>query len=165
MDGKTVSLAAPAASERLPKGTDGVPAAKPVIQSDNGSGYVSREFLVVLKENELGHHWITPHGPEENGTMERAYRTLRAALEGEELTNDLQAQGVLTRVVRWYNEERLHSALGYLPPLVYNRGAPAVRHEERRRKLAEARHRRKETTLELRQRTIPFAEAVPVSSN
>jgi putative transposase len=165
MDGKTVSLAAQAAIERLPKGADGQPAARPVIQSDNGSGYVSREFLVVLKENGLGHHRIRPHCPEENGTMERAYRTLREALEGEELTNYLQAQEVLAKVVRWYNEERLHSALGYLPPVVYYRGQPAVRHEERRRKLAEARHRRKETNLKLRQRTIPFAEAEPVSTN
>jgi putative transposase len=165
MDGKTVSLAAQAAIERLPKGADGQPAARPVIQSDNGSGYVSREFLVVLKENGLGHHRIRPHCPEENGTMERAYRTLREALEGEELTNYMQAQEVLAKVVRWYNEERLHSALGYLPPVVYYRGQPAVRHEERRRKLAEARHRRKETNLELRQRTIPFAEAEPVSTN
>jgi putative transposase len=165
MDGKTVSLAAQAAIERLPKGTDGRVVAKPVIQSDNGSGYVSREFLVVLKENGLGHHRIKPHCPEENGTMERAYRTLRESLESEELTNLLQAQDVLTRVVRWYNEERLHSALGYLPPVVYYRGQPAERHEQRRRKLAEARHRRKETNLELRQRTIPFAEAEPISSN
>jgi len=165
MDGKTVSLAAQAAIERLPRSADGQPAARPVIQSDNGSGYVSREFLVVLKENGLGHHRIRPHCPEENGTMERAYRTLREALEGEELTNYLQAQEVLAKVVRWYNEERLHSALGYLPPVVSYRGEPAVRHEERRRKLAEARHRRKETNLELRQRTIPFAEAEPASSN
>jgi putative transposase len=165
MDGTTVSLAAQAAIERLPRDADGQPVARPVIQSDNGSGYVSREFLVVLKENGLGHHRITPHCPEENGTMERAYRTLREALEGEELTNYLQAQDVLAKVVRWYNEERLHSALGYLPPVVYYRGQPAMRHEERRRKLAEARHRRKETNLELRQRTIPCAEAEPVSSN
>jgi transposase InsO family protein len=165
LDGMTVSLAAQAAIEKLPRRADGKPAVKPVIQSDNGSGYVSREFLVVLKENGLGHHRITPHCPEENGTMERAYRTLREALEGEELTNYLQAQDVLARVVRWYNEERLHSALGYLPPVVYYRGQPAERHEQRRRKLAEARHRRKETNLELRQRTIPFAEAEPVSPN
>jgi putative transposase len=165
MDGKTVSLAAQAAIDRLAKGADGRPVEKPVIQSDNGSGYIAREFLAVLSENGLGHHRIKPHCPEENGTMERAYRTLRAALEGEELTNYLQAQDVLAKVVRWYNEERLHSALGYLPPVVYYRGQPAMRHEERRRKLAEARHRRKETNLELRQRTIPCAEAEPVSSN
>ena len=165
MDGKTVSLAGQAAIDQLPKGADGKPMERPVIQSDNGSGYIAREFLLVLKENGLGHHRIKPHCPEENGTMERANRTLRERLEEEELTDLLQAKEVLAKVIRWYNEERLHSALGYLPPVEYYRGNPKTRHEERRRKMAEARHQRKEKNLELKQRTIPFAEGQPVSSN
>jgi transposase InsO family protein len=164
MDGHTVSLAAQAAIDRLAKGEDGQPQDKPVIQSDNGSGYVAREFLAVLSENGLGHHRIKPHCPEENGTMERAYRTIREALEGEELTNLLEARDVLAKVVRWYNEERLHSALGYLPPAEYYCGNPKERHEQRRRKMAEARHRRKEKNLELRQRTIPYSAEEPVAS-
>ena len=163
MDGKTVGLAALAAIEKLPKGADGLPVARPVIQSDNGSSYISREFLLVLKEKGLSQHRIKPHCPEENGTMERANRTLRERLEEEDLGNLLQARDVLARVVRWYNEERLHSALGYLPPVVYYRGDPKIRHEERRRKLAEARQRRKEKNLELKQRTIPFSEGEPVT--
>jgi transposase InsO family protein len=39
--------------------------AKPEIRSDNGSGYISKEFKVVLKENGLDHHPIKPHCPEE----------------------------------------------------------------------------------------------------
>lgn len=165
MDGKTVSLAGQAAIDRLPKGADGKPIDKPVMQSDNGSGYIAREFLLVLKENGLSQHRIKPHCPEENGTMERANRTLRERLEEEELTDLLQARDVLAKVVKWYNDERLHSALGYLPPVVYYRGDPKTRHEERRRKMAEARHRRKEKNLELKQRTIPFAEGEPATSN
>jgi transposase InsO family protein len=164
MDGKTVSLAGQAAIDSLPKGADGKPIDRPVIQSDNGSGYIAREFLQVLKENGLSQHRIKPHCPEENGTMERANRTLRERLEEEELTDLLQAKEVLAKVVKWYNDERLHSALGYLPPRTYYRGNPKTRHEERRRKMAEARHRRKEKNLELNQRTIPFAEGQPVSS-
>ena len=67
MDGISVSLAAQAAVEKLPQGPDGLPAARPEIQSDNGSGYIAREFLAVLKENGLGHHRIRPHCPEEKG--------------------------------------------------------------------------------------------------
>jgi len=162
MDGKTVSLAGQAAIDQLPKGADGKPIDKPVIQSDNGSGYIAREFLLVLKENGLSQHRIKPHCPEENGTMERANRTLRERLEEEELTDLLQAKDVLAKVIRWYNDERLHSSLGYLPPVVYYRGNPKTRHEERRRKLAEARHQRKEKNLELKQRTIPFSEGQAV---
>jgi putative transposase len=165
MDGISVSLAAQAAVETLPKGPDGLPLEKPEIQSDNGSGYIAREFLQVLKENGLGHHRITPHCPEENGVMERAYRTLREALEGEELTNLLEAEKVLARIVRWYNEERLHSAVGYLPPVVVYRGNPEERKAERRQKLAQARHRRRERNLGLEQGTLPFVPEETVASN
>jgi transposase InsO family protein len=34
------------------------------------------------------------------------------------LTDRLEAERVLARLVKWYNEERWHSALGYLPPVV-----------------------------------------------
>ena len=98
-----------------------------ILQSDNGSGYISREYMQVLKEHGLGHHRITPHCPEENGVIERSMRTLRDALEGEELKTLMDAKRALTKVVRWYNEERLHSALGYLPPREFYRGEPPKR--------------------------------------
>ena len=165
MDGVTLSLAAQAAVDTLAKGADGLPVDKPVIQTDNGSGYISQEFRLVLKENELGHHRIKPHCPEENGVIERAYRTVREALDGEELTNLLAAEAVLARVVRWYNEERLHSALGYLRPADYYRGDPEARYADRRTKLAQARHRRRERNLELHQGTLPLTEGETVASD
>jgi putative transposase len=164
MDGISVSLAAQAAVETLPKGSDGLPVEKPEMQSDNGSGYIAREFLQVLKEHGLGHHRITPHCPEENGVIERAYRTLREALDGEQLRNLLEAEKVLARIVRWYNEERLHSALGYLRPADYYRGNPEERQAERRQKLAQARHQRRERNLGLEQGTLPFGPEEVVAS-
>jgi transposase InsO family protein len=163
MDGVTISTAAQAAVDTLPKGEDGQPLVKPEIRSDNGSGYISKEFKVILKENGLGHHRIRPHCPEENGLIERMHRTLREELDGEELTNLLEAEKVFARVVKRYNEERLHSALGYLTPKDYYRGNPQERFEERRRKLAEARHKRRERNLGLRQPTLPYQaeETVP----
>ena len=56
MDAKTPSLSAQKAVEALPRGVDGLPLQKAVIQSDNGSGYIPREYLQVLKEHGLGHH-------------------------------------------------------------------------------------------------------------
>jgi putative transposase len=165
MDGITVSTAAQAAIDTLPKGAAGQALAKPEIRSDNGSGYVSKEFKMVLQENGLGHHRIRPHCPEENGLIERMHRTLRGELDGEALTDLLEAEKVLARVVRRYNEQRLHSALGYLTPADYYRGNPSACYAARRSKLAQARHQRKERNLELQQRTLPFPEGVNVASD
>jgi putative transposase len=164
MDGSATSLAAQAAIEKLPRRADGQPLEKPEIQSDNGSSFIAREFLLVLKEAGLGHHRIKPHCPEENGTIERSFRTMREALEGEALSNLVEAQRVLERLVRWYNTERLHSALGYLPPEVVYRGNPEERKAARRRKLAQARHRRKEKNLGLQQGTLPLTAGETVAN-
>jgi putative transposase len=163
MDGQTVSVEAQAALETLPKDGCGALAERPKIRSDNGSCYISREFGAVLDEHELSHKRIKPHCPEENGLMERANRTIGEAIEGEELTDYLQARTVITRVIRWYNEERLHSALGFLRPVDFYRGRPEELYAVRRRKLAEARHRRREKNLQLRQPTLPLTSEEPVA--
>jgi putative transposase len=166
MDAVTVSIEAQAAIERLLREKAGeIPAqGMPRLRSDNGSCYISREFRGVLDEHGLHHNRITPHCPEENGVVERSNRTLREALEGEELTDLLQARSVIARIIEWYNTERLHSALGYLRPMDYYRGDPAALHEARRRKMAEARHRRREKNLKLRQPTLPLERLESVAN-
>jgi transposase InsO family protein len=156
MGGDSVSLGAKAALEKLPRNALGEFKSKPEIRSDNGSCYISREFHGVLEHYELTHVKIKPHCPEENGIMERSNRTVREALEEEDLTGRYQAQEVIGRIIDWYNHERLHSSLGFLRPIDYYRGDPKPMHEARRRKLAEARHRRREKNLELRQPTLPL---------
>ena len=113
---------------------------------------------MVLGENGLSHQRIQPHCPEENGLMERANRTPRESLEGEgEVpTNLLEAESLMKRIVRRYNEVWLRSALGYPPPGELSRGEPSRRFEERHVKLYQARHRRRERNLQLRQGTSPL---------
>lgn len=160
MSGVSVSLAAEAASEKERHSWEGTKTLPPEIRSDNGKCYLSREFKVVLREHGLTHQLIRPHCPEENGLVERSNRTLREALEETEFTNRQQAEAELARIIRWYNDERLHSALGFLRPVDYYRGEPARLHAARRTKLAEARHRRREQNLALRQPTL-FLEEPP----
>jgi putative transposase len=119
----------------------------------------------VLKENGLGHHRIRPHCPEENGLIERMHRTLREELEGEAMRNLLEAEKVFGRIVRRYNQERLHSALGYLAPVDYYRGNPRERYAGRRLKLTQARHERKEKNLGLQQKTLPLTQREEVASD
>ncbi len=163
MDGHSVSTAAQAALETLPCSCQGDLLVRPDIRSDNGSGYVSREFGGVLDEHGLSHRRIKPHCPEENGVMERAYRTIGEVLEDEELGDYFAASATIDRIIGWYNEERLHSALGFLRPADYYRGNPSELHEARRRKLAAARHRRREKNLRLRQPTLPLESVETVA--
>jgi hypothetical protein len=58
--------------------------------------------------------------------MERVYRTPREQLEGEELSNLLEADPVFARLVRWFNEEALHSALEPVRKLGFPGGFVAV---------------------------------------
>jgi transposase InsO family protein len=166
MDGMTVSIEAQGAIEKLLRERGGEIPMKgmPRLRSDNGSCYISREFRGVLDEHGLHHNRIKPHCPEENGVVERSNRTLREALEGEELTDLLQARSVIARIIEWYNTERLHSALGYLRPMDYYRGDPGALHEARRRKMAEARHRRREKNLKLRQPTLPLESTESIAN-
>jgi len=163
MDGASVSTEAQAAVETLPCDAYGDLLAHPDIRSDNGSGYVSREFAGVLAEHGLAHRPIRPHCPEENGLCERLQRTLGEALEDEDLADYFQTRDAIGRIVEWYNNQRLHSALGFLRPADYYRGDPAELHEARRQKLAAARHRRREKNLRLRQPTLPWEPAETVA--
>jgi transposase InsO family protein len=165
MDGVTLSTAAQRALETLPRDAAGELSVRPEIRSDNGSGYISKEFHGLLEHHRLTHHRITPHCPEENGVMERANRTFREALEEVEPANRFEAEDALRRIITHYNEERLHSSLGFLRPVDYYRGNPRVLHEDRRRKLSQARHHRKQINLGIHQRTLPFEDRETVSSN
>jgi putative transposase len=156
MEGHSVSVGGQKALETLPRTERGGLLARPEIRSDNGSGFISKEFHGVLEHYGLTHVKIRPHCPEENGIMERSNRTVREALEEAEPASRYEAEAALGRIIRWYNYERLHSSLGYLRPIDYYRGDPQSLHEARRKKMAAARHRRREKNLELRQPTLPI---------
>src|SRR5690606_12282729 len=103
MDGARLSFAAQKALETLPRDEQGGIAVRPKIRSDNGSGFISREFHSLLEFHGLTHHRIAPHCPEENGIMERANRTVREALDGIELESRFQAEDTLKSIIEHYN--------------------------------------------------------------
>ncbi len=85
MDGHSISIGAQKALESLQMDQEGKVLTQPIIRSDNGSGYISKEFGGLLAHHDLTHHRIKPHCPEENGAMERCNRTIREAIEEHDL--------------------------------------------------------------------------------
>jgi transposase InsO family protein len=156
MDGRSLSIAAQAALQTLPLDNEGRATVQPMIRSDNGSGYISKEFGSVLEYHRLVHNRIRPHCPEENGVIERANRTLREKLDELELKSRSEAQEALSSIVEHYNTVRLHSSLGFKPPATFYRGNPDELDSNRALKLRLARHHRREENLKLKQKTIPL---------
>lgn len=165
MDGHSISTAAQRAIETLPRDREGKLVRTPLIRSDNGSGFISGEFVGLLSHHGLTHHRIRPHCPEENGVLERFNRTLREGIESHDLEDRYDSLEAIDELVRHYNEVRLHSSLGFQTPLTWYRGNPASVERARRLKLSQARHRRKQINLGIRQRTLPFSAPESVSCN
>jgi len=118
---------------------------KPRIVRDNGSQFVAKEWQEVIRHFELEEIPIRVRHPESNGRIERYHRSVREeALGDSEMEGLYHARELLGDWVRYYNEERLHSALKYLRPVDYYRGNPEALLAERKRKLGEAAARRRE---------------------
>ena len=143
MDGDSVSGEAQIAIEKLRKDS----AAEPVIQSDNGSGFIAMEFGIVLRENNLTHKRIRPHTPTDNAFVERANRTVREELESSIVTSFPEAEKSIDHIVNWYNNERRHSSLNYLRPVDYYRGDPQVLLAIREAKVEAAKRIRREDNM------------------
>jgi putative transposase len=157
MGGLSVATEAAAALETL----DGD--VRPDIQSDHGSGFISREFAETLRAAGVTHKKIRPHTPTDNAEIERCQRTIGERLDGHELEDLVQARAVIAEIIDDYNHIRLHSALSFLRPVDYYRGNPEALLAERRRKLRTARELRKQENIRLRQRLLPWAEAETVT--
>lgn len=165
MDGHSISIAAQRALETLAMNEEGQVTTQPIIRSDNGSGYISREFGGLLAYHGLTHHRIKPHCPEENGVMERCNRTLREAIEVHEFLGRFEAEEALHKIIDHYNTERLHSALNFQKPATWYRGNPEAVAQTIRSKLSQARHRRKQFNLGIRQRILPYPQPEIVTCN
>ena len=148
MDGDSVSMEAQSAMDKLRK--DSI--AEPIIQSDNGSAFISVEFKMVLKANNLTHKRIRPHTPKDNAIVERVNKTVREEIETELITDYQKAVESIDRTINWYNNTRRHSSLNYLPPKEYYRGEPDVLLAVREAKLEMAKGIRRENNMKNKKR-------------
>lgn len=88
-----------------------------VIQSDGGSDFTSSWFQTCCSQ--LG-QWIRCRVNQVGGMgiLERLNRTFKyESVFRDEIETSDQLRGHLPEFERWYNEERLHSSIGYQPPI------------------------------------------------
>lgn len=92
------------------------------MRSDNGPEF--RSDAVQTWARDRGIRWIfsQPGHPEHNAYVERFNGTYRTEVLDAYLFETLdQARTITEEWIHIYNEQRIHSAIGHLPPLVFKR--------------------------------------------
>jgi transposase InsO family protein len=132
----------------LQRAKEKYPDVRPRIISDNGPQFIARDFKQFIRLAGMTHVRTSPYYPQSNGKLERFHRTLKG--DCVRVTNLLSLDDARRHVadyVRHYNEERLHSALGYVTPHDKLAGREEEIFAARDAKLEAARERRREARL------------------
>ena len=88
-----------------------------LIVSDHGTEFTSNAMLAWAQSSRLAWHFIAPGKPMQNGICEAFNGRMRDELLNETIFYDLDhARSALARWTAAYNQQRPHSALGYLTP-------------------------------------------------
>jgi transposase InsO family protein len=86
--------------------------------TDNGTGYRSHCFRDECLRSALRHHRTRPYTPRTNGKAERFIQSmLREWAYWRLYRSSLERALDLPRWIHFYNEERPHASLKYLPPI------------------------------------------------
>jgi transposase InsO family protein len=108
------------------------PAPGLVHHSDRGVQYASRDYTQLLKDHGIQISLSRKGNPWDNAACESFLKTLKYEevyrTEYRDLAEARASIGVFLEKV--YNPKRLHSALGYLPPVEFERGLLAQTHKE-----------------------------------
>lgn len=121
------------------------PQAKPRMITDNGPQFIAKDFKEFIRISGMTHVRTAPYYPQSNGKLERWNRSIKSECirPGVPLSRS-DAERLIAQYVLVYNQQRLHSAIGYVTPNDMLEGRRQQIHAERDRKLEQARKRREE---------------------
>lgn len=133
------------ARERFPK-------ARPRIISDNGPQFIAKDFKEYIRLMGMTHVRTSPFYPQSNGKLERWHQSLKKECIRPKSPVSLQdARSLVEGYVNEYNNQRLHSAIGYIAPRDKLEGRADAIFKARQKKLEAAAQARSEAyTGELR---------------
>jgi putative transposase len=97
------------------------PAAGLIHHSDQGVQYASGEYVARLEQIEARISMAAVGNPYENAKAESFFRTLKVeeVYLNEYRTYEEAEQNIGEFIEEVYNKKRLHSSLGYLPPVEF----------------------------------------------
>lgn len=94
------------------------------VMTDNGSGYVSKDFGAAVAELQARHLRTRPYTPRTNGKAERFIQTmLREWAYGRPFQSSYRRRAALPAWLRRYNERRPHAGIGGAAPVTRLRSA------------------------------------------
>lgn len=94
------------------------------VMTDNGSGYVSKDFAAAVAEIRARHLRTRPYTPRTNGKAERFIQTmLREWAYGRPFQSSYRRRAALPAWLRRYNERRPHAGIGGATPITRLRSA------------------------------------------
>jgi len=146
----------------LERAKEKFPEARPRIISDNGPQFIAKDFKEFIRISGMTHIRTAPYYPQSNGKLERWNKSIKSECIRPGVPLSLEdAERLVEQYVTVYNEQRLHSALGYITPLARLQGRQAEIHSARDRKLEEARRRREQAARSSRENSgSPSSEKV-----
>ena len=84
--------------------------------SDNGAGYISRQFGEYLGLVGIRHILASPYHPQTNGKIERYHRTLKGELSLVPYEMPGELEEAIRAFIDYYNYRRYHEGLGDVTP-------------------------------------------------
>lgn len=138
MTEKDVEIILQRAREKFPQAT-------PRIISDNGPQFIAKDFKEFIRVAGMTHVRTSPYYPQSNGKLERWHKSIKHECIRPKVPLSLEeARKQATDYIRYYNDDRLHSSLGYVAPRAKLEGREKQIFKERDSKLEAARDARKQ---------------------
>jgi putative transposase len=75
---------------------------------------------LACPDHRLSQEFITPYTPEQNGIIQRFFRSLKEECVWKHLFSSFtEAKSAIAQWIEWYNAGRPHQSLGYKSPREY----------------------------------------------